>query len=112
MVFHKDVLTIKQKKRKNFMRKYTAKIEWLAVKEEALKMLNQGYSYTLLHEHFVTEGKITMAYKTFYGYVRVAKASSNQSSQEKSDTPARKLGVSNGDSLIKHDSNPDLNKYI
>ena len=94
------------------MRKYTAKIEWLAVKEEALKMLKQGYSYTLLHEHFVTEGKITMAYKTFYGYVRVAKASSNQPSQKKTDTPPRKLGVSTGDSLIKHDSNPDLKKYI
>lgn len=94
------------------MRKYKAKVEWLAVKEEALERLKKGYSYTMLHEDFVAEGKVTMAYKTFYKYARAAKENSEKSSQKKTETPPRKLGISNGDSLIKHDSNPDLKKYI
>ncbi|GAB6194447.1 hypothetical protein JCM39068_42000 [Desulfocastanea catecholica] len=94
------------------MQNYAAKIEWLAVKEEALKRLTQGYSYTMLHTQFVKEGKVTMAYKTFYKYARAARENSENPSQKKTVTPPRKLGVSKSDSLIKHESNPDLDDYI
>jgi hypothetical protein len=93
------------------MQNYAAKIEWLAVKEEAIKMLTLGYSYTMLHTQFVKEGKVTMAYKTFYKYARATKENSENQS-EKTGAPPRKLGVSKSDSLIKHDSSPDLNDYI
>jgi hypothetical protein len=35
------------------MQNYAAKIEWLAVKEEAIKMLTLGYSYTGPRQRFV-----------------------------------------------------------
>lgn len=94
------------------MQNYAAKIEWLTVREEALKRLKLGYSYTMLHTQFVKEGKVTMAYKTFYKYARAARENSENPSQKKTGTPPRKLGVGKNDSLIKHDSNPDLNDYI
>jgi transposase len=94
------------------MQNYAAKIEWLAIREAALERLAKGYSYTMLHTKFVKEGKVTMAYKTFYKYARAAKENGENASQKKIGTPPRKLGVSKSDSLIKHDSNPDLNDYI
>ena len=61
----------------------------------------------MIYDKFFSAGKITMNYRTFYGYLK-KKENPSTSPQEKesNETPKRKLGVSNNDSLIKHSNLP------
>jgi hypothetical protein len=95
------------------MRKYTGRVQWFTVKEEALDLLGKGYSYTLLHEKLAKEGRVTMSYKTFYGYASAAyKESLKQPAQKKQPTAPRRLGVGSNDSLINHAKNPQREDLI
>ncbi len=90
-----------------FMERYAARVEYLAIKEDAIKMRDQGYGYKMIYDKFFSAGKITMNYRTFYGYLKKKENPSTPPQENESEeTPKRKLGVSNNDSLIKHSNLP------
>jgi len=60
------------------MRRYAARMEFLAVVEEVEKLIGQGASYVLAYEKLHEEEKITMSYYTFYSYARKENPSKQQ----------------------------------
>ncbi len=89
------------------MERFAARVEYMAIKEEAIKMRDQGYGYKMIYDKFASEGKVTMNYRTFYGYLKKIQSSSDLPQKQKSvEIPQRKLGVGNNDSIIKHSNLP------
>ena len=87
------------------MKRYAARVEWLAIKEEALDMLTKGYGYQLLYDHLQEQGKVTMAFKTCYRYIK------NTPDKKAPKTPPppsapRRLGVGSNEPIINHTSTP------
>jgi len=56
----------------DFMRRYMAKVEFLACKETIDSMLAQGFSKKLIHERLTSEGRCSMHYVTFCESIREA----------------------------------------
>ncbi|MDR2893506.1 MAG: TraK family protein [Deltaproteobacteria bacterium] len=54
---------------KKYENKNRAKIEFLAIKDDCLKLISQGLSKQALYNYFKELGKITMTYKTFALYL-------------------------------------------
>ena len=49
---------------------YTARVEYLAVKAEVDRMLDQGHRVKAIFEEMIRNGRITISYSTFCEYVR------------------------------------------
>jgi len=78
------------------LRRYMARVEFLACKETVETMLEQGFSKKLIHERLTEEGRVSMAYITLCQILR-------KSTRKK---PAPRSGI------IKsvHESFPDPRK--
>jgi hypothetical protein len=56
----------------NPVRRYMARVEFLACKETIDSMLAQGFSKKLIHERLTSDGRCSMHYITFCEFIRNA----------------------------------------
>ena len=72
------------------MRRYMARVEFLACKETIDSMLAQGFSKKLVHERLISDGRCSMTYITFCEFIRKARKKSPppSSRQAESTQPA------------------------
>ena len=54
------------------VRRYMARVEFVACKETIDSMLAQGFSKKLIHERLISEGRCSMHYITFCEFIRNA----------------------------------------
>jgi len=96
------------------LKRFAGRVQFLAVQEEVHGLIRQGYGYKMIHEKLTTEGRITMSYDTFYNYLRRKKTQLSKEPDPQIQLPsaARRLGVGNSDSIIKHDNKPDRKDVI
>ena len=79
------------------MKRFAARVEFIAVREEIKNLLGTGYGIKLAHKKLVGEGRITMSYRTFYGYVR---RQNKQPAQIQSQTQPVQFPVSSGQPIM------------
>ena len=48
----------------------SARVEYLACKEEVIALLAQGYTVSIVYKHMKTQGRVTCSYSAFCDYVR------------------------------------------
>ena len=54
------------------LRRYMARVEFLACKDAIDSMLAQGFSKKLIHERMISDGRCSMSYITFCEFIRNA----------------------------------------
>jgi hypothetical protein len=55
------------------LKRFEARVQFLAVEDEVKSMISKGYSYRMIHESLTTTGRISISYDTFYNYLRKKK---------------------------------------
>lgn len=88
--------------------RFEGRVQFLAVENEVRDLISKGYSYKMIHQKLVGEGKITIGYDTFYNYLR-KKKKKDQPSKLVDPTPvATEAGHDNSKNFV-HSSVPPKN---
>lgn len=85
--------------------RFEGRVQFLAVESEVRDLISKGYSYKMIHQKLVGEGKITIAYDTFYNYLRKKKNKAQPSKPFDSTSVAIEAGPGDSKNFI-HSSVP------
>ena len=89
------------------VRRYMARVEYLACREEIDSMLARGFSRKLIHEELIKSGRCTMKYNTFCEFIAAAeKPPPDPSPKETEHQPAPPVRPQRQPGIIKSGPEP------